>query len=273
MDEYSPYNPNDPNFLYPFAAYTPTNTVNITDQDVYQNTYTLDKYGITVQAVKDELFGIDTTDPNTGQEMPDSFYQTMIYLALDKAEKELDVTVIPRINDEQLDYNSSDWNSYQYMQFNYRPILTLDNISLIFMQQTVFSFPTDWARIYRLSGQVQIFPNLLLQATGNLDLNSMAFSSYPLLGVLPIENSNTAPQLIRVRYISGMLPQSTPGVQREWEIHPSFVRLVIKLAAMEIFQKFAKVILPPGIASFTTSIDDISQTINTIQSPKQLLCA
>lgn len=93
------------------------------------------------------------------------------------------------------------------------------------------------------------------------------FSGYPqLAGVYPPSGATFAPQMIKLDYISGMLPRKRAGRTKPWEIPPELEQLVVKYALKEIYQVWGNLIIGAGIANKSLEIDGISETIGTTQS-------
>ena len=122
------------------TVYDPTNiTASPYDQKLNPKRIDEDKinevvfsdYGITPQAVKAYMYGIRVIDPDTGQEMPDSFYWQVINTQIDKVQKSLDIQILPMLNEnERHDYYENDASGYDHINTFSRPILQLgDSVS------------------------------------------------------------------------------------------------------------------------------------------------
>ena len=93
------------------------------------------------------------------------------------------------------------------------------------------------------------------------------FNGYPqLAGVYPPSGATFAPQMIRLEYVSGMLPRKKAGRNKPWEMPPELEQLVIKYALKEIYQVWGNLIIGAGIANKTLEVDGITETIGTTQS-------
>jgi len=231
------------------------------------NKYTLDDYGLTVEAVKANHFGVDITDPRTGQHLPDYFYKSKIESAVAKAEKDLDIVLLPRIYDEHHDFNRNDFQSHMFLHAHHRPIVQLEEATLEYGGQMVFDYPTRWWRIYNLSGHIQMLPTMLLSGDqGPLNL-AQVYSGYPMIAGIPhLVGNQTAPQMFHIQYVAGMLPPERRGVALEHEMHPDLWELIIKMTLIEVFEQWGRLIIGPGIASMSMDIDGVRQNIDTTQS-------
>ncbi|AMQ66595.1 tail fiber protein [Bacillus phage Shbh1] len=231
------------------------------------NDYKLEDYGLTVENVKANHFGVEITDPRTGQHLPDAFYRAKIEDAVAKVEKQLDIVILPRIVREYHDYNRMDYNSHTYLHTFQKPIVQVESIALQYSGHSVFRYPSRWWRVYHLYGHLQMLPALMLSGEqGNLSL-AQSYSGFPMIAGVPPSMSNTSmPQLFQVDYVAGMLPPSRRGVSQPWEMHPDLWDLIVKHALKEVFQQWGRLIIGPGIAGMTMQIDGVSQSIDTTQS-------
>lgn len=230
------------------------------------DSYTLDSFGLTIDAVKANHFGIDITDPRTGEHLPDAFYKSKIEAAVALAEKMLDIVILPRYVTEHADFYRNDFESFMYIHAAQKPVLQLEKVALEYGPQMVFNYPPDWWRVYQLNGHFEMLPTLLLSGGSNLSL-AQAYSGYPMIAGVPYTTGNEfAPQMFHVEYVAGMLPPARRGVTQPYEMHPDLWNLIVKIALKEVFQQWGRLIIGAGIANMTFSIDGVSQSIDTTQS-------
>lgn len=231
--------------------------------------FTIADYGWTPEALKSYMFGIEVRDPATGESMSDVYYQHYLEVAIAKAEKTLDIVILPRVvENEHHDYNSSDFNSYMYVHVYNRPILYVEDLRLEMGGKTLYSYNPEWWRVYGLAGHVEIMPTALMQSTiGSFGFGEGVYGM-PMYGAMPIggTQSTFAPQMIDVTYVAGLLPRTRAGVARDWEVSADLEQLVFKYALIEVFQQWGRLIIGAGIAGQTLSIDGVSETIQTTQS-------
>lgn len=245
--------------------YQHNNPKNIDINDV--NKYTLADYGLTVDAVKLNHFGVSVTDPRTGEHLPDAFYESKLEAAVAQAEKMLDIVILPRFLKEHHDFYSNDFTSHTFIHTFHKPILQVEHVQLEYGGTSLYRYPSKWWKVYHLPGHLQMLPNTLLSGGSDGLSLAQAYSSYPMVTGLPqFVGRNSAPQLFHVEYIAGMLPPSRRGVTAPNEMHPDLWNLIIKLTLKEVFQQWGRLILGAGIAGMTLSIDGVSQSIDTTQS-------
>lgn len=229
--------------------------------------YTLKDYGLTADALKLNHFGVSVTDPRTGEYLPDQFYEAKIEQAVAQVEKMLDIVILPRYVKEHTDYYRNDFESFMFIRANQRPIIQLERVGLEYGGSSIFSYPTKWWRVYKLNGHIEMLPTLMISEQGQSLNLAQVYSGYPMISGIPqLVNNNYAPQMFHTEYVAGMLPPSRRGVTQPHEMHPDLWTLILKVALKEIFQIWGRLIVGAGIASMTTSIDGISQTIDTTQS-------
>lgn len=236
------------------------------DKNEVEN-YTLADYGWTPDAIRNAyMFGVRVQNPETGKEMDDTFYYHVLEVAIDKAEKELDISILPNIHKEEHDYYEQDFNSYMYIHTYKKPILQVENLQLEFNGRSVYKFPANWWKVENVGGHIHLYPTALMQVGQGASFNSIV-SGYPYMaGMIPPNGSTFAPQMIHVDYISGLLPRKRAGVSQPWECPPSLEQLVIKYALKEIYQVWGNLIIGAGIANKSLEVDGISEVIGTTQS-------
>ncbi|AIW03335.1 hypothetical protein CPT_Mater178 [Bacillus phage Mater] len=229
--------------------------------------YTLADYGLTVDAVKINHFGIDITDPRTGEHLPDAFYKAKLEAAVAQAEKMLDIVILPRLLSEHHDFYSNDYQSYTFIHTFHKPILQVEAVRLEYGAGTLYSYPTKWWRVYNLPGHLQMLPNTLLSGGSDGLSLAMAYTQYPMVSGIPATvGNNYAPQMMHVEYVAGMLPPTRSGVTKPNEMHPDLWQMIVKIAVKEVFEQWGRLIIGAGIANMTISIDGVSQSIDTTQS-------
>lgn len=230
--------------------------------------YTLADYGLTVDAVKSNHFGITVTDPRTGEHLPDAFYNSKLESAVAQVEKMLDIVILPRVLTEHHDFYRNDFESFMYIHTHQKPILQLEDVRLEYGGNLIYSYPKHWWKVYKLAGHIEMSPNAMLSGQqGNLNL-AQAYTGYPMIAGVPqtVGNNSYAPQLFEVTYVGGMLPPKRRGVTQNHEMHPDLWNLILKIALKEVFQQWGRLIIGAGIANMNINIDGVSQSIDTTQS-------
>jgi len=253
-------------------------------------------YGLTPEAIKASMFGVKVIDPNTGNEMGDSFYTYAIETAISKVETELDIVILPRVVTEHKDYNYAEYSSYMFLHAKSKPILQVETLGLEANGSYKRNYPSEWWKVYNRPGHIQVASAPLYGAiSGNMGGGIATFSGGASFGGFdggyggrlhgglsslpngsslggykpnPVSggNQNSYPQLIHVSYIAGMLPQRRAGVTEEWEMPTLLNELVIKMASKQIFQQWGRLVVPMGVSSKTLTIDGISESVSYTSS-------
>jgi len=256
----------------PSAFYGNPNLLNTLDKDKYKSykDVTLEDLGFTRKAVEFELKGMvdDLTNPNTGEEYTDDDYKTLILRAVGEVEKEFDIAIRPRAVADRKDYYQNDNNNFMYMKTSVRPILHVDDLQTFFNNQTIMHYDDTWIKVSNRVGQIQVQPSIFMQAQRSV-LNPQF--------MLPGNGSqwmpgnfmeDSAPQMIGVSYVAGMLPrkEGDEGINNDYYVPEDLIAYVAKYAAIDVLERWGRVILSPGIASYGVAIDGISSQINTTAS-------
>lgn len=253
-------------------------------------------YGLTPEAIKASMFGVKVVDPNTGNEMGDSFYTYAIETAISKVETELDIVILPRVVTEHKDYNYAEYSSYMFLHAKAKPILQVETLGLEANGSYKRNYPSEWWKVYNRPGHIQVASAPLYGAiSGNMGGGIATFSGGASFGGFdggyggrlhgglsslpngsslggykpnPVSggNQNSYPQLIHVSYIAGMLPQRRAGVTEEWEMPTLLNELIVKMASKQIFQQWGRLVVPMGISSKTLTIDGISESVSYTSS-------
>lgn len=232
---------------------------------------TLDSLGINIELIKNELMGMerDLVDPVTNEPYPDSFYKMILNRVVAQAEKIFDVAIVPRLQVDRLDYHRSDFNAFSYLHTTMRPILSVKDLLLYYNNQDIMHIPDEWIKVTNRTGQLQVSPSVLMQGL-NTTINPTV---YPLINSpygmtpSPFTQMEFAPQMLGVTYVAGMMPHTgKDGVNYDWMIQPDMLGYIAKLGAIEVLERYGRVILSPGIASYNVSVDGISTGVNTTSS-------
>lgn len=232
---------------------------------------TLESLGINKQLIQNELLGMDNdlVDPVTGKPYSDDFYNLMIERAVAQAEKTFDVAILPRLQVDRLDYHRNDFNAFAYMSATYRPILNVKDLLLYYNNQEIMHIPNEWVKVTNRTGQIQVSPSVLMQGlntTINPTIYPIVNSPYGMTPS-PYQETEFAPQMLGVTYVTGMMPRSDRrGENRDYMIQPDMLSYIAKLAAIEILEKWSRNIIGAGIASYSVSVDGISTSLDTTAS-------
>ncbi|MDP4224897.1 MAG: hypothetical protein Q8910_00810 [Bacteroidota bacterium] len=204
-----------------------------------------------IQFLKDNyLFGIPLQDIY-GNQFQDSLLQHYIDAAIMYAQRMFQITINPvDIPDEVHDYYANDFLNWSYLQLYKRPVLEVSSISMWFGTQQMVEFPKDWIKITSVSGQLQLFPSS--GSAGAMVLTQGGSFLPTILGLY-----NYSPQILHVTYKAGMP-----------DLPDDLVEYIMKRATVGILQVWGDLIIGAGIANQTISIDGLSQSIGTTQSPE-----
>jgi hypothetical protein len=196
------------------------------------------------------LFGVPLEDMY-GNKMKEGMLEHYIKSAIHHTQRMLQIVIEPvEVVDEVHDYYANDFLQWAFMVLHKRPIIEVTSLSMYFGGTEMFRIPKDWIRSYANSGQIQLFP--VSGSSGSLILTSNGSFMPVLLG-----QYQNAPSLWRVSYKAGME-----------EIPEDMVEYIMKRASVGILQVWGDLIIGAGIANQTISIDGLSQSIGTTQSPE-----
>lgn len=239
------------------------------------DSYTLADFGFTVEAVKEQLLGINVVDPATGKTLGDNYYKMAIKSAIASIEKKLDIKILPQKKVEAKDFYPSDFQSYNYIRMRNRPVLQVEEFSMRLNGQPVIQYPSGWWKVNSLSGTISIMPALGSSVpgyspyAGGIGVNYLSgggLGQSPVMGLPMLSGTTTAPSLFQIGYIAGMLPQAREGVEEDWEMPEDLKFLVLKQAAKDVLVQFGRLLIGAGIAARSLSVDGISEQITTTQS-------
>lgn len=164
------------------------------------------------------------------------------------------------ILDEPYSFVPSNMQDWGFLQLRYRPVQEIVNISIKVGDQPVFTFPNEWIRLYKDSGQIHIVPSTYASvpytAAGLLFphlISRVGLSGGPVTAGIP--------GIVIVTYKAGLLPTKLPGDDFE-QIREAIQRK----AAYDILNTVSDSVIA-GIASQSISVDGVSQSIQTTSSP------
>ncbi len=196
------------------------------------------------------LFGVPLEDMY-GNKMKEGMLDHYIKSAVQHTQRMLQVQLEPvTVVNEVHDYYSNDVNNWTFFQLHKRPIVEVTSITLNYGTNQMFEIPTDWVKQYETSGQIQLFPSS--GSSGSLILTQGA-NFVPLLQGM----YNYAPGMWQISYTAGFT-----------DIPDDLVEYIMKRASVGILQVWGDLIIGAGIANQTISIDGLSQSIGTTQSPE-----
>lgn len=196
------------------------------------------------------LFGVDLRD-DSGNILTEATFAHYILAAVRWMEHELDIPILPTVFVEQHDYYRNDFGAYAFLKLDNAPVLSVEEFRVQYPSgQNVIVWPNEWLRLNAAEGHLQVVPTAgtlseVLIGTGGGFLPA-------LYGGLPY-----LPQLFQVTYTAGFASGKVPR---------NIVDLIGMFASMGPFNIFGDLIAGAGIASFSLSLDGLSQSINTTSS-------
>jgi hypothetical protein len=197
------------------------------------------------------LFGVPLEDMY-GNKMGEGLLDHYIRSAVVHTQRMLQVVIEPvDVVNEVHDYYANDFMQWSFLTLHKRPIIEVTKMSMVFGNQEMFSIPQDWIRSFSNAGQVQLFP--VSGSTGSLIITANG-SFMPGVSMGLYQN---APGMWRVSYRAGME-----------DVPEDLVEYIMKRASVGILQVWGDLIIGAGIANQTISIDGLSQSIGTTQSPE-----
>lgn len=206
---------------------------------------------INTQFLRDNyLFGVPLEDMY-GNKMKEEMLQHYIRSAVQQTQRMLQIIIEPvDITSELHDYYQNDFLSWGYLQLHKRPIIEVSELAMFFGSSKMFEIPKEWIRSYGVTGQIEMFPTQ--GSAGSLMLLQDGSFLPAILGMY-----QSAPQIWQVSYRAGME-----------DVPDDIVEYIMKRASVGILQVWGDLIIGAGIANQTISIDGLSQSIGTTQSPE-----
>lgn len=226
------------------------------------DTITLSDYGFTASAIKGEMFGMEVVDPQSGEPLDEAFYKSKIEKAISLAEQKFDIAIFPRLLEENHDYNSQDFNSYMYIHTFKRPIIQVEDISVEIHRGREKKFPSNTWKVYPLAGHVEILSSPLRR----LGHGSMMYDPIRQYHNPYAYPETFAPQLIQLEYVTGLLPRSHAGYNKDWEMPASLEEYIVKSVVKQIFQVYGRMIVPVGTQGYSLSLDGITESVSSSQT-------
>jgi hypothetical protein len=198
------------------------------------------------------LFGLDMTN-DRGVPFPDSLYAWFIKSAVSWLEHRINIAIRPMsVVDERHDYIREDYEQYIFVKLKNIPVLEVSEFRMVLPGDTEgTTYDPSWIYCQKESGQVQIVPGL-----GNV--GTVFFGGAGLWHPYARAGHRLIPDVFRVSYTAGFAPEKVPDVIKD---------LIGKIAAFGPLNIAGDLLGGAGIASTSLSIDGLSQSINTTNSP------
>lgn len=194
------------------------------------------------------LLGVDLT-LDDGSSYPDDLFEYSIRSACSILEHELDIFITPITKEENSDYYSANYSSWNYVQLDSYPIIGVTKWEVTFPGDNVlFEYPKSWIRIEKDKGLLQIFPSL-----GEVPqwMTNLGFMPWLLVG------HQNIPHYYRITYEAGFETDKIPIIINE------AIGLIAAALPLDIA---GDLLVGAGIANSSISIDSLSQSIGTTSS-------
>lgn len=197
------------------------------------------------------LFGIDLSDPNTGEELPKDTMQHAINTAVSYLEHELDIMITPRTFTERYDYRAVDYVDFNFLKLKKRPVCNVESLKAKFPQNTeLVDYPKEWFILEKESGQLQLSP---VEGSFSGLIVTQGGSYLPLIyGV-----RDYWPHLFEVTYTAGFDNDCIPVVIND---------MIGMQAAIHLFEILGDIVLGPGVASESVNLDGAGVSKGTTAS-------
>jgi hypothetical protein len=211
------------------------------------------------------LFGIELVDTE-GNPFPQDLLQSYLDSAVAWAEQILSISILQRpVSDEQHDFVANDYMNWGYIKLWHRPVASVEKLTLWYGNQKMYDIPSAWLKVDQQHGAIQLFPTT--GVTSGLIITSGGSLFLPLVQ----GGFGYAPQMWSVDYTAGMSEPDTNAqgeyVYAQTNIHPNLKEVIYKRASIGIMQVWGDLIIGAGIANMSLSVDGLSQSIGTTQSP------
>jgi len=211
---------------------------------------------ITVEKLKQTyLFGVLGFTDEEGNKLSDEAVQGFINSAISLLEHDLDLAIMPRRKEEHKDYFVNDYYEWGYLQLNNYPVISIESMRIVYLRdqynlETVMDIPQQWIRLDPDTGIIRLIPNN--RFPGTLAVNSGG-AFFPEL----FNRNSHVPNLWVLEYTHGFKGGCVPVLVN------SVIGLTAAITAMAVV---GDLIVAPGIAGSSLSLDGLSQSIQTTLS-------
>lgn len=194
-----------------------------------------------------DFYGIAFNAPNTN-DMTDDVIERYVDMAVSYFENELGIKIMKQVVIENVDFDYSAMRQYCFLRV-YNPIDYVLKIRGGVNTQK-FDVPVDWI-VTKKSGRVEDRTRIIHFLPISGSFSYILNSSY----LMPFYNSQKVPNFWEVTYCTG------------FNIVPEYLMYCVKiLATIPLFNIFGDIVLGAGLASFSLSLDGLSQSLSTTNS-------
>lgn len=203
------------------------------------------------------LFGIPLVsrykDPETNKpfKLTNDMLKDYIVLAVNQAEAELGLDIMPVKYNEKQPFDLQAYNSYGYMRLQHRPVASLDRFAVMpANNQEVVSIPLDWVETANMvHGQLNIVP-LQVAQNSSIGTSTMAPGGSVFLNVLA--GVPWVPAYWSIQYTTGFPDGLVPTIVNELIGTISAIKVLSQLAATNA-----------RATSTSLGLDGLSQSVGT----------
>lgn len=186
------------------------------------------------------LFGIDLSDPTTGEELPKETIQHAINTAISFLEHDLDIIIMSRSFTESYDYRAVDYIDFNMLKLKKRPVCSVEKLKAKFPQnRDLVDYPEEWYVVEKEAGQLQLSP---VEGTFSGLIVTQGGSYLPLI----YGTRQYWPHLFEVQYTAGFDNDCVPVIIND---------MIGMQASIHLFELLGDIVLGPGVASESTNLD------------------
>lgn len=212
----------------------------------------------TEELLANYLFGVNLNAEN--QQFPNEYLEFYIKAAMDEIESTFNLKLIRQIVTETRDYRVEDYNTFGYLRLSYPCVKAISLVGK-FGDTEQISYPKEWLSTKRSSEEPAMYwRNLHILPNVGGTTNSHGSAGVTFNGIfganLLWRSRQYIPNYWHVRYLTGFE-----------KIPSDLLNVLGKIAAKNILHIAGDIILgSAGIASYSLSLDGLSQSISTTSS-------
>lgn len=203
------------------------------------------------------FYGIVIQD-RSGKSLPNSTYSHFIKAAQQEIEKYLGIKVVSQIIEESLDFYLDEFKAWGYIQTTYPVVKPFKTTGFLGSVRQI-DYPQGWLTSKRTSDGETYARKIFMVPTQSAEVTTNG-ASILYSGVLPytsLTSFNTIPNYWSVVYCTGFK-----------KIPEDLLDIIGKLAAIGLFNIGGDIALGiGGYSGYSLSIDGLSQSITTTNSP------
>ncbi len=151
------------------------------------------------------------------------------------------------------DFKITEWQNFGFIQLRHRPVLSVESAWLYDRLNNKVLNISDWIRLYKKAGQLQIFPKRAFMTGGSGSNPNMFYAGWP--GMFDA----SYPQGFKIEYTTGFYNSDFVP----WDLREA----IMELATM-LFLSIAADGIMAGFSSSSLSLDGLSESFSSTQSPE-----